>query len=53
MKTQSKKFFWVLGDTKKGFKISGKRPRTKFVPEPFDKLESAKRWIAIQFLLNS
>ena len=35
MKTQSKKWYWVLGDTKKGFKIVDKKPRTKFVPEPF------------------
>lgn len=52
MKTKQK-WYWVLGDTKKGFKIVDKRPRTKFVPEPFDSLENAKRWIALQFLLNA
>lgn len=53
MKNESKKWYWVLGDTKKGFKIVDKKPRTKFVPEPFDNLENAKRWIAMEFLLNA
>ena len=53
MKMQSKKWYWVLADTKKGFKIVDKKPRTKFVPEPFDNLENAKRWIAMEFLLNA
>ena len=53
MKSKNKKWYWVLGDTKKGFKIVDKRPRTKFVPEPFDSLENAKRWIALQFLMNA
>lgn len=53
MKTESKKWYWVLGDTKKGFKIVDKKPRTKFVPEPFDNLENAKRWIAMEFLMNA
>ena len=53
MKKQNKKWFWVLGDTKKGFKIVDKKPRTKFVPEPFDTLERAKRSIDMQFLLNA
>ena len=53
MKAQNKKWYWVLGDTKKGFKIVDKKPRTKFVPEPFDNLENAKRWIALEFLLNA
>lgn len=53
MRTENKKWYWVLGDTKKGFKIVDKKPRTKFVPEPFDNLENAKRWIAMEFLLNA
>jgi len=53
MKTENKKWYWVLGDTKKGFKIVDKKPRTKFVPEPFDNLENAKRWIAMEFLMNA
>ena len=52
MTTESKKLYWVLGDTQKGFRIVGKRPRTKFVPEPFDNLENAKRWMAMEFLLR-
>ena len=52
MKNQMKKYYWVLGNTKKGFKIVDKKPRSNFVPEPFDNLENAKRWIAMEFLLN-
>lgn len=51
MKTKQK-WYWVLGDKKKGFKIVDKRPRRKFVPEPFNSLENAKFWIRLQFLLN-
>ena len=53
MKITSEKWYWVLGDTQKGFKIVDKKPRTKFVPEPFNSLENAKRWIAMEFLLNA
>jgi hypothetical protein len=53
METVKQKLYWVLGDFKKGFKILDKKPRAKFIPEPFDNLESAKRWIAMQFLLNA
>ena len=53
MTKTNNKFYWVLGDTKKGFKIVDKKPKTKFVPEPFDNLENAKRWIAMEFLLNA
>lgn len=45
--------FWVIGDHIKGFKIVTKKPRTKHVPEPHQSLELAKRWIAMQFLLNA
>ena len=51
--TTTKKWYWVLGDTNKGFKIVSKLPRTKYIPEPFDNLESAKRWIAMEYLLNA
>jgi hypothetical protein len=51
MKNQKKTWYWVVGDTTKGFKIYSKIPRTNFVPEPFENLENAKRWIAMQFLL--
>jgi hypothetical protein len=51
--TNKQKWYWVLGDTKKGFKIVSKKPRTKFVPEPFDNIENAKRWIAMEFLINA
>ena len=47
------KFYWVLGDHINGFKIVSKRPRTKFVPEPFEGLESAKKWIRFQILINA
>lgn len=53
IKTENKKWYWVLGNTKKGFRIVDKRPRTKFVPEPFDNLENAKRWIAMEFLMDA
>jgi hypothetical protein len=54
MKTlENKKWYWVLGNTKKGFKIVDKKPRTKYVPEPFDNLENAKRWMALEYLLNA
>lgn len=53
MKVVNKRWYWVVGDTKKGFKVVDKQPRAKFVPEPFNSLESAKRWIAMQFLLNA
>ena len=53
MKNQNKKLYWVLGDAKKGFKIVDKKPRRKFIPEPFDNLENAKRWTAIEFLMNA
>lgn len=51
--TQNETYYWVVGDTKKGFEIRSKRPRTKYVPEPILGLENAKRWIAVQFLLNA
>jgi len=47
---ERRKLYWVLGDVIKGFKIVDKRPRTKYVPEPFEDLEVAKRWIAMEFL---
>lgn len=53
MEVVNKRWYWVLGDTKKGFRIVDKKPRTEYVPEPFDDLESAKRWVAMQFLLNA
>lgn len=53
MDVKNKKWYWVLGDTKKGFKIVDKKPRTKYIPEPFDSLENAKRWIAMEFLMNA
>lgn len=53
MKKQKRKFYWVMGDTKKGFLIVDKQPKTKFVPEPFNSLENAKRFIAMEFLLNA
>ena len=47
------KWYWVSGDHIKGFKIHSKQPRHKFVREPFRCLESAKRFIAMEFLLNA
>ena len=38
---------------KNGFKIKSKQPRGKYVPEPIMGLENAKRWIAMEFLLNA
>ena len=51
--TTQRKLYWVLGDHINGFKIVDKRPRTKHVPEPHESLEAAKRWTAMQFLLNA
>jgi hypothetical protein len=51
--TTKRKLYWVLGDHINGFKIVDKRPRTKHVPEPHESLEAAKRWTAMQFLLNA
>ena len=53
MKTEITKRYWALGDSKKGFKIVIKKPRSKFVPEPFNNLESANRWIAMEYLNNA
>ena len=54
MKAQQKrKLYWVLGDTNKGFKIVDKKPRTKYVPEPFESIENAQRWMALEYLLNA
>lgn len=50
MKTQ---WYWVTGDHIKGFKIATRRPRSKFVREPFDDIEKARRFIAMEFLLNA
>jgi hypothetical protein len=52
-KEQSQKYYWVLGSTKNGFKIKDKQPKGKYVPEPIMGLENAKRWIAMEFLLNA
>ncbi len=55
MKAQriTKKAYWVLGDTKQGFSIVDKKPKTKHIPEPFGSLDAAKRWIAVEYLLNA
>lgn len=50
MKTQ---WYWVVGDHKKGFKIVTKRPRHKFVREPFDNLDSAQKFIASEYFINA
>lgn len=49
----TEKLYWVLGDTKNGFEIRTKKPRTKFVPEPIRGKENVQRWIALQFLLEA
>jgi len=53
MNTENTKWYWVLGNTKKGFKIVDKKPRTKYIPEPFDNIEKAQRWMALEYLLNA
>lgn len=50
---QQTKWHWVMGDTEQGFTVATKRPRGKYVPEPFTSMESAQRWIAFQFLQNA
>lgn len=46
-------WFWVVGDTNKGFKVVTRRPRSKHVNEPHPTREGAEKWIALQWLLNS
>lgn len=48
-----KKYYWVLGNHVKGFRIVDKMPKGRIIPEPFDSLEAAKRWVAMEYLLNS
>jgi len=45
--------FWVLGDHIKGFDIRTKKPRTKFVPEPFTSMLAAQKFISYQILINA
>lgn len=52
-KEQSENYYWVIGSTKTGFKIKSKQPKGKYVPEPIMGLENAKRWIAMEYLLNA
>jgi len=51
MKT-TKILFWVKGDTKKGFEIVSKQPRTKIVREPFETLREAKIFIANEWSMS-
>ncbi|MFM2393084.1 MAG: hypothetical protein RLZZ546_1066 [Bacteroidota bacterium] len=44
---------WVIGDTKKGFKIVTKLPKHKFVREPFESNEAAQRFIAYEYSINA
>jgi len=53
MKQEKKTWFWVVGDTKKGFRITTKRPRTKFVREPFYSNLAANNFIALEYLKNA
>lgn len=52
-KEQAENYYWVIGSTKNGFKIKSKQPKGKYVPEPIMGLENAKRWIAMEYLLNA
>ena len=50
--TSTKKLYWVKGDTRKGFEIVTKQPRTKFVREPFETLRSAELFIANEWSMS-
>ena len=39
-------WFWVTGNTNKGFKVVTKRPRTKHINEPHSTMKGAQVWIA-------
>lgn len=47
-----KTLFWVTGDTKKGFKIVTKQPKTKIVREPFETLRNAQLFIANEWSMS-
>lgn len=47
------KWHWVVGDTKKGFKIVTKLPKHKFVREPFESYEAAQKFIAYEYSINA
>ena len=50
--TLTKKIFWVKGNTKKGFEIVTKQPRTKTVIEPFETLREAQLFIANEWSMS-
>lgn len=47
------KWYWVTGNTEKGFKVVSIRPRSKLVREPYESYEAAQRAIAFEFLINA
>jgi hypothetical protein len=50
--TTTKTLFWVKGDTKKGFEIVTKMPKTKIVREPFETLREAQIFIANEWSMS-
>lgn len=48
----TKTLYWVKGDTKKGFEIVTKQPRSKFVREPFETLKQAQVFIANEWSMS-
>jgi len=48
-----KQWYWVVGNHIDGFRITTKRPRTKFVREPFESLDLAQRFIRFEILINA
>lgn len=49
----TKTLYWVKGDTKKGFEIVTKQPRTKIVREPFETLREAQIFIANEWSMSA
>ena len=48
-----KTWYWVIGNVKKGFSVTSKRPRTKHVEEPHETEKGAYLWIANFYSQNA
>jgi len=53
MKTEKTTWYWVIGNPKKGFTVTTKRPRAKHVEEPHRTERGAYLWIANYFSQNA
>lgn len=47
-----RQLFWVIGKYP-NYRVTSNRPKGKLVREPFDSEIGARKWIALQFLLEA